>query len=66
VGETGGLISEVTYTTQAVVLENGQLMRVERNSTDALAGLDKVLAREPDDPRANLYKAIWFWEAGRP
>jgi len=42
-----------------------QLLRVERNSTNVLSGLDKVLAKEPEDAHANLYKAIWLWEANK-
>jgi tetratricopeptide (TPR) repeat protein len=42
-----------------------QLMRVKKDSTEVLVGLDKVLAREPGDPHANLYKATWLLEAGK-
>ncbi|MGD0897031.1 MAG: hypothetical protein ABR915_04285 [Thermoguttaceae bacterium] len=42
-----------------------QLMRVKKDSIEVLVGLDKVLAREPGDPHANLYKAIWLLEAGK-
>jgi tetratricopeptide (TPR) repeat protein len=42
-----------------------QLMRVRKESPEALAGLDKVLAKEPNDAHANLYKAIWLLEAGK-
>ena len=43
-----------------------QLMRVRKDSPESLAGLDRVLAKQPSDPHANLYKAIWLLEAGRP
>ena len=41
-----------------------RLMRVKRSAPEALAGLDKVLAAQPDDAYANLYKAIWLMEDG--
>jgi Flp pilus assembly protein TadD len=50
---------------QALLDAARQLMRVRKDSAEALAGLDKVLAREPSDPHANLYKAIWLLEAGK-
>jgi hypothetical protein len=54
-----------TSDAQALLDAARQLMRVEVNSSDALAGLDKVLAARPADPHASLYKAVWLWEAGR-
>ncbi len=42
-----------------------RLMRVRKNDPKVLAGLEKALAKAPDDPHANLYKAIWLMEADR-
>jgi tetratricopeptide (TPR) repeat protein len=42
-----------------------QLMRVRKGSPEALAALDKVLTGQPDQAHANLYKAIWLWEADK-
>ena len=42
-----------------------RLLRVRKDSPDVLAGLDKVLAKRPKDPWANLYKGIWLLEAAR-
>jgi tetratricopeptide (TPR) repeat protein len=42
-----------------------QLMRVRKDSADVLAALEKVLAKQPSDPHANLYKAMWLIEAGK-
>jgi Flp pilus assembly protein TadD len=42
-----------------------QLMRVTGNSPEVLAGLEKVLKHRPDDPHANLYRAMWLTEAGK-
>jgi hypothetical protein len=42
-----------------------RLMRVRKGAPEVLAGLEKVLAGQPDSPWANLYKAMWLIEAGK-
>ena len=42
-----------------------QLMRVRKDSPEVLAALERVLAKQPSDPHANLYKAMWLLEAGK-
>lgn len=43
-----------------------RLMRVRESPPEVPTALDKVLADNPRDPHANLYKAIWLMEAGKP
>jgi|GEM_PF-1919646 len=41
------------------------LMRLDSSSTAVAEAIDRVLTEDPDNARANLYKAIWLWEAGK-
>jgi tetratricopeptide (TPR) repeat protein len=42
-----------------------RLMRVRKDDPAVLAGLEKALAKAPHNAWANLYKAMWLWEADR-
>jgi len=50
---------------QALLDAARRLMRVRKESAEVLAGLEKVLAKDPANAWANLYKAMWLSEAGR-
>jgi hypothetical protein len=42
-----------------------RIMRLTSRSTNVLAGIERVLETHPDDPHANLYKAVWLLESDR-
>jgi tetratricopeptide (TPR) repeat protein len=61
---TEGLLAE-SEDSQSLLDAALKLMQVKKDSAQVLAGLDKALTKDPGDPHANLYKAIWLWEAGK-
>jgi hypothetical protein len=42
-----------------------RIMRLHSQSTNVLAGIERILDAHPEDPHANLYKAMWLIEADR-